>query len=310
VAISRIKMGTLDLFTHNKQTVREMNTKLIDRYLGNRKGSLRYIGLPASTLTDVIQWKEYFQYFSAVERGKPGEEYRYQHKLMLTAMQHGIAGRLNLLRGDMDEILMKGGDNFGNRVLYPYDVVSLDYSGGLVYKDDSGKAKRPQSIAKLFEEQAKRDRDFLLFISTNIDNEDQGEVRNALLDIERELNKLGVNVGQTVQGYIGHELEEARLKVYVPYLISNLAARWYQCEHAKAIYYEGNRGTRMMNFSTWLKRSQRYVAGRPSRQTIIHILNLPAYCCAEGDLEETDFGIPKIQVPKPIIAAQNNEEID
>ena len=303
-------MGNIDLFTRNKQTVREMNTKLIERYLGVRKGSLRYIGLPASTLTDILQWKEFFAHFSAVERGKPGEEFRYQHELMLTAMRNGIAGRLTLLRGELDEILLKGRDGFGNPVLYPYDVVSLDYSGGLVYKDASGNARRPESIAKLLEEQAAKDHNFLLFISTNLDNEDQGEVRNALQDIERELNKLGITISPTIQAFLSHELEEARLKVYVPYLIRNLAARWYQCEHAKAIYYEGNRGTRMMNFSVWLKRTKGHVAGRPSRQTIIHILNITAYCCANGDLAETDFGIPKVGVPTPILTVQNNENID
>lgn len=295
-------MGGIDLFTHNKQIVREMNTKIIERYLGTRKGSLRYLGLPASTLTDIIMWNEYFEHFSAVERGQPGEEYRYQHGLMLTAMQYRIAGRLTLLRGDLDEILLNGRDEFGNLVLYPYDVVSLDYSGGIVYKDASGKAKRPESIAKLLEEQAIKDQNFLLFVSTNLDNEDQGEIRNVLLDIERELNKLGINSSPTINGLVSHELQEARLKVYVPYLISNLAGRWYQCEHAKSIFYEGNRGTRMMNFSVWLKRTKEFVAGRPSRQTTIHILNLTAYCCTNGELVETDFGLPRVEVPAPTVA--------
>jgi hypothetical protein len=295
-------MGGIDLFTHNKQIVREMNTKIIERYLGTRKGSLRYLGLPASTLTDIIMWNEFFEHFSAVERGKPGEEYRYQHGLMLTAMQKGIAGRLTLLRGDLDEILLNGRDKFGNLVLYPYDVVSLDYSGGIVYKDASGKARRPESIGRLLEEQATKDQNFLLFVSTNLDNEDQGEIRNVLLDIERELNKLGINSSPTIKGLVGHELHEARLKVYVPYLISNLAGRWYQCEYAKPIFYEGNRGTRMMNFSAWLKRTMEFVVGRPSRQTIIHILNLTAYCCTNGELVETDFGLPKVEVPTPTVA--------
>ena len=287
---------TRDIFTPNKQKVREMNLRLIERYFGDRKGDLRYLGLPASTMMDVLQWQSYFQHITAVERGKLGEEYRYQHNLMLTAMQHGLAGRLDLLRGDMDEILLAGKDDFGNPVLYPFDVVSLDYSGGLVYKNDTGQAKRPESIGSLVEEQAGKNQNFLLFVSCNLDNEDQGEVQAVFVDVERELEKLGLSAHNTIEAYLIHELEEVRLKVYVPYLIGRLSARRYQCEHFKPIYYEGNRGTRMMHFSMWLKRTKDYVAGRPSRQTPVHILNLPAFHCANGELHESDFGIPRLVV--------------
>ena len=285
-----------DIFTLNKQKVREMNLRLIERYFKEHKGELRYLGLPASSMMDILQWQDYFQHFSAVERGRPGEEYRYQHDLILTAMQHGLADRLDLLRGDMDEILLNGKDDFANPVSYPFDVVSLDYSGGLIYKNDSGRAKRAESIENLLKEQSERIQDFLLLVSCNLDNEDQGEIRAIFHDIERELGKLGVNVRNTVQAYLSHELEEARLKVYVLYLIGRLSARWYQCEHFKPIYYEGNRGTRMMHFSIWLKRTGGYVAGRPSRQTLAHILNLPAFHCADGELGQTDFGIPRVMI--------------
>jgi hypothetical protein len=300
----RVEMAR-DIFTPNKQKVREMNLRLIERYFKDRKGDLRYLGLPASTMTDVLQWQSYFQHFSAVERGRPGEECRYQHDLMLTAMQHGLADRLELLRGDMDEILLSGIDDFSNCVLYPFDVVSLDYSGGLIYKNDSGRAKRAESIESLLREQSTRNQDFLLLISCNLDNEDRGEIRRVFHDIERELEKLGVNASESIPAYLSHELEEARLKVYVSYLIGRLSARWYQCEHCKPIYYEGNRGTRMMHFSMWLKRTAEYVAGRPSRQTLVHILNLPAFHCAGGELQETDFGIPRVMIG---VASQPEEQ--
>jgi hypothetical protein len=273
-----------------------MNLRLIERHFNKRKGTLRFLGLPASTMMDVLQWQNYFQHITAVERGEPGKEYLYQHDLMLTAMQHGLTGKLDLLRGDMDEILLAGRDGFGNPVSYPFDVVSLDYSGGLVYKNSTGWAKRPESIGCLIEEQAKRNQNFLLFVSCNLNNEDRGEIRAIFVDIERELEKLGLDAHNIIQAYMGHELEEVRLKVYVPCLIGSLSARWYQCEHFKPIYYEGNRGTRMMHFSTWLNRTLDYVAGRPSRQTLVYILNSSAFHCVDGELQETDFGIPKLMI--------------
>ncbi len=285
-----------DLFTPNKQKVREMNLSLIERFFEDRKGKLRYLGLPASKMTDVLHWQSYFQNITAVERGRPGEEYRYQHDLILTAMQHGLGGRLKLLRGDMDEILLAGKDGYGNPIRYPFDVVSLDYSGGIVYKNNNGRAKRPDSIGNLVVGQAEKNQSFLLFVSCNLDNEDRGEIRAIFDDIERELEKLGLSARSTISAYLRHNLEEVCLKVYVPYLVGNLSARWYQCEHFKPIYYEGNRGARMMNFSTWLNRTRGYVAGRPSRQTMVHILNLSAFHCVDGELQETDFGVPRLVV--------------
>ncbi len=283
-----------DLFTLNKQKVRDLNLRLIERHFSDQKGTLRYLGLPASTMTDILQWQGYFQHFSAVERGRPQEEYRYQHDLMLTAFQHGLVGRLFLMRGDIDDVLISGQDAFGNPVQYPFDVVSLDYSGGVIYKDQSGRAKRVQSIETLLRQQAASDRDFLLLISCNLDNEDNGEIRGVFVDIGNELQKVGVDAHTVINAYLKHPMEEVRLKVYVPYLIRRLSGAWYQCDIYKPIYYEGNNGTRMMNFSIWLKRAK-YAAGRPSPQSIVSILNLNAFHCVGGDVQETDLGLPRLK---------------
>lgn len=288
-------MRTWDPFSANKQKVREMDLLLLKRYFRKRKGELRYLGLPATTLVDLLLWKEYFAHFSAVERGNPGEEYRYHHDLVLTAMQTGLDDKLELFRGDIDDVLLQGEDNFGNVLRYPYDVVSLDYSGGLVYKDEQGIAKRPTSIQHLVREQAGIDQSFLLLLSCNLDNQDRGEITTVLDNVGRELGKLGLNVAAAVERYNQCEMEEARLKVYVCYLVGRLGTPWYQCEHCKPIFYEGNRGTRMMHFGTWLKRTD-LAAGEPNRQTLVDILNLPVFQCVSGDLQEYDFGIPVVTV--------------
>lgn len=285
-----------DLFTVNKQKVREMDTLLINRYLINRKGDLRYLGLPASTLTDLIIWNEYFSHYSAVERGRDEAPFIYQHNLMLTAMKYHLTSKLHLYRGDIDDVLLNGEDEFNSPLKYPFDVVSLDYSGGLIYKEEGGIAKRPDSIRALFTAQAERNADFLLLISFNTDNQDQGEIRKVISNLGRDLSKLGLNVAPVIQAYLDHELEEARLKIYAPYLIKQLATPLYQCEFAKPIFYLGNRNVRMMHFATWMKRTQEYVAGQPSRQTDVLILNLKVFQCSDGELTETDFNIPSYEV--------------
>jgi hypothetical protein len=280
-----------DPFTVNKQKVRELNLHLIERHFASCKGQLRYLGLPAESLRDILLWQDYFVYFAAVERGKPNEEYILQHNIELNAMKYGISDKLHLLRGDMDTILLNGRDEYGNLVEYPFDVVVLDYSGGVIYKNASGRSARTESIAEMIRNQAQHDQDFLLFIWCNLDNEDHGEIRRVFADIQRELVKLGVDVESTVAAYLAHEREEARLKVYVPYLIRNLGSPKYQTEAFKPVFYLGNRNTRMMNFSLWMERTVGYTAGRPSRQTLVHLLNLRAFECVGGQVQETDFGI-------------------
>ena len=285
-----------DLFGANKQKVRQMDTLLIDRYFGESKGNLRYLGLPASTLTELMLWRDYFAHFSAVERGNAEAPFIYQHNLVLTALQHNLASRLRLLRGDIDDILKVGTDEFGNSLLYPYDVVSLDYSGGLIYKDESGDAKRVEAIQSLITSQAQCNHDFLLFISINTDNHDQGEIRRVIENIGSDLNNLGLDTSEVIEAYLHHPNEEARLKVYVPFVITQLSSTQYQCEHFKPIFYSGNRDTRMIHFSAWMKRTREYAAGRPSRQTFVRILNLGVFECVDGQISETDFGIKSINV--------------
>lgn len=293
-----MKQMTKDPFTKNKVKVRELDFILIERSFKQRKGELRYLGLPASTLVELITWNDWFIHFSAIERGKSGYEFLEQHNLMLTALRYSLSEKLLLLRGELDDVLNNNQDQFENPVSYPFDVVSLDYSGGLVYKDPSGKSKRTQSISNLFSRQADHNKDFLLFISTNFDYGDDGEIDRVLQDIDRELTKIGVLENSTIKSILNNKSKsnEARLKVYVLYVIKSLTARWYKCELYKPIFYLGNRNTPMAHFAFSIKHNSNYVAGKPNLSDIVEILNLPAFVCKEGELTETNFNIPKITI--------------
>ncbi len=284
----------LDLFTINKAKVRELDFLHIKRHLKENKGKLRYLGLPARNLLELTLWDSFFCHFSAVERGRGDVGYLEQHSLLLTAMQTGLSDRLVLLRGEMDKILLEGKDDFQTAIQYPFDVVSLDYSGGVLYKDKHGKSKRIESISRMLGCQADFDKDFLLFISCNLDYEDHGEIKRVLGDIRRELAKMGLDANATIDTILKHDKEEARLKIYLPYLIKSLSDAWYKCDFLKPVYYLGNRDTRMMHFSFWLKRTSKYSAGKPSISGLLDILNLNVLSCHQGIIKETCFGIPKI----------------
>jgi hypothetical protein len=283
-------------FTINKQKVRELNLLLIKKYFEKRKEQLRYFGLPGEGMRDILLWKDFFAFFCAVERGKPGEEFLLQHNLRLSAFKYGISDKLHLLRGELDNILLKGYDDYNNSVEYPFDVIALDYCGGIIYKNSTGESARTGSIGELVRNQALHDKNFLLFLTCNLDSDDQGEIRKVFLDVQRELSKLGVNADPSIQAYLAHPKKEARLKIYVPYLIRTLSLSTYRCETFKPVCYLGNKETHMMNFSFWMERSSKYAAGRPNRQSLVQLLNLPAFECIEGNLSLVDFGIPKIEI--------------
>jgi hypothetical protein len=200
------------------------------------------------------------------------------------------------LRGELDNILLQGYDDYNNPVAYPFDVITLDYCGGVIYKNSTGQSVRAKSISELMRNQALHNNDFLLFLTFNLDNDDRGEIRNVFLDIQRNLNKLGIYADQTIKAYLSHSKKEAQLKLYVPYLIRTLSTSSYQCKTFKPVYYLGNRATHMMSFSFWMERSSKYTAGRPNRQSLVQLLNLPAFECVDGDLSPVDFGIPKIEI--------------
>src|SRR5687767_1017379 len=107
-----------DPFTVNKAKVRELDFALIKRHLKHNKTNLRYFGLPARDLIELRAWDSYFCHYSAVERGKGNEGYLEQHDLVLTAMKYGLADKLVLFRGEMDEILLRGRDEFYNSIQY------------------------------------------------------------------------------------------------------------------------------------------------------------------------------------------------
>jgi len=284
----------LDPFTINKAKVREVDFVHIKRHFKEDKGKLRYMGLPGRNLVELTMWSSFFCHFSAVERGKGDTGYVEQHHLLLTAMQTGLSDRIVLLRGEMDEILLNGKDDYQTPVQYPFDVVSLDYSGGVLYKDKSGKSKRVESISRMLGRQADFDKNFLLFISCNLDYEDHGEIKRVLGDFRRELAKIGIDANTAIQRILNHEKEETRLKIYIPYLIKSLSDAWYKCDFMKPIYYLGNRETSMMHFAFWLKRTSKYSAGKLSISDLLEILNLSTLRCHKGKIKETDFGIPKI----------------
>lgn len=291
-------MTTIARFTKNKQVVRDLQGETIRRYLKDKLGNIRYFGLPSDEMKDIIDWERFFSEFLVAERGIAPDNWERQHFLMLSAFKNKVLSKLVLLRGDIDRIILDGKDDHGNIVNYPFDVITLDYSGGLLYRDKQGEQYRLAAIRELVYKQGQHKADYLLFVSSNLDNCKDAEVQKTLQNIKTELLRYGANAEEIIGAYLNHEDDEARLKIYVPYFVNQVAASTnYNCETNNAIFYLGNQNTRMMSFRFWLEHDPRTTAPRFPRERLVQIINNPMIEIKEGECRETILGLPKLRKP-------------
>lgn len=288
-------------FTKNKQVVRDLQCQNIVQHFNDRLGNLRYFGLCSPEMKDVLDWAPLFASITAVERGVSGEEYRDQHQLLLTAARERILGKLTLLRGDIDAVLLSGQDDFGKPIAFPYDVISLDYSGGLFYKENKEEFKRLKAIQASIERQAACNFPCLLFISCNLDAIDEGEVKHTIENIRTELDRYGWNGQELCNAYLVHRNPVARLRLYVPYFVNQVAAKAHlACESERTISYCGNQGVEILNFRFYLKPDTRTMAPRFPQERLSQIINAPLIRIENGRQLDETLNLPKLRVPDNI----------
>ncbi len=278
-------MKMTGLFSNNKQQVRNLNYNFIERHFSKDKGNLIYMGLPSAEMADVLMWRDYINKIYAIEIGREGEEYVRQHNLMLTAAKQRLLDKVKLLRGDVDKIIIDKVDAFGNNLDFPFDLVVLDYCSGIIYAPNCGfKAMRLEALRKLFEYQAEFGKNFMLILSVNLDHNPA--------EIIKTLDEIGRMIGDNsvINELKNSPFEEARLKVYVLYIIASFAGSYYNIEFNKPIHYEGNKRTRMMNFSFFFKLNKNTFA--PKTKNIEVIVNKKMLQVKDGNISESEIELP------------------
>jgi hypothetical protein len=270
--------------TKSKDLIRGRYDKDIIKKESQRKNrQLIYFGLPGWRMLDVLGWKDYLEKIIAVERN---EEYR--HLLVNTAFYNGLDAQLQLLAGDIDEILIKGEDEFGTSPIEPtFDLVNLDYEGGILYKDLKGGSKRVNAIKKLFERQSIGKRDFLLLSTFNTRNRDNKEFNNTLDAINVQLASYHFDAGEIINWYKNARYD-FKIKIYFPYVLGRLAGvNRFSCLFHPPVTYQGSSGIRMIHFACSFKYAERMI----EEQSLIDILKLPMFEIIGSKMIECD--IPK-----------------
>ncbi|MGD0909793.1 MAG: hypothetical protein ABSA96_19590 [Candidatus Acidiferrales bacterium] len=243
--------GTVFRTNPNKDFLRRgYDTGHVERLFRSLGRPLKYLGLPAWEMLDILEWDKYLNRFTTIER-----EENQQHLMFLRANVKDIEHRLYSLYGEFDEILLTGRDQYGKMPEWPYDVVNLDYFGGLLYSDFS----RPQAIRKLIRNQATYKSSFLLIVTQHIrDCDTSGEKKSFLDDLRRSLKNSSIDaqrhgaIDRIIDWYAEPGTPDAaRQALYLNMLLRDVGeAEYFDVTSRPAILYAGTGGAVMIHFVT------------------------------------------------------------
>lgn len=243
------------------------------------EAGLRYLGLPGPELLDLLAWREFISTATAVEWGKTDI-------LELNILKNRLEGRVQVLRADIDELISSPEPRSRLR-WWPYSLVNLDYVGGLVNMTVSRESKRIQAIRGLIDESQAEP--FLLLLTLNLRDDDQGELDNLVDTEEQILSALGLSGVEevfTAHRELGHA---GLLKIYVPAFVMQLARRHKVVIHAPLLY----RGTQqMLHFAFEFHPYEDLVAGRITDwREVVSAINLELLVLDHpGELGKVDLG--------------------
>ncbi len=253
--------------TENKATIRRLWDRVIlERWRQKqRRNTLTYFGLPGPDVCDLIDWKDVLDRLRSGVKNL-GRTKREQKKaqedmgrLSTNLFIAGIDSGFQLLRGDIEAVILDGLDHDGNRpqindersahaARFGYDVVNLDFDGGIGYRDVNGAAKRVAAIKKLFERQ--EGHSFVLFLTINVRDTMGSEIEDYLRGLQTR------NRGPSWREKIGWYLSRAdgereyKLKATVPSFIHVISeSRVFQCTSRPPIAYVGHKQAHMIHFA-------------------------------------------------------------
>jgi hypothetical protein len=230
----------------NKDIIRRTFDKpLVKRDFEQKRRALVYFGLPSGGMYDVIDWKEFLGVIIAVERD-PDEK----RSMMRKAFSQKLLNRIQVLDGDVEDVLITGKDNSGEKPqIDKFDIVNLDYLGGLVVKDLKGNSRRVSAIRSLFARQSNAECDFRLFLTINVRNRDEGELDENVRTIEQRVTGFGWDASKTRDWYLARGVAQ-KMKLFVPSLFSNLAiGQRLSLSSYDAVAYASGERSNMLHFA-------------------------------------------------------------
>jgi hypothetical protein len=259
----------------NKDFIRsEVDFAQIDLWYRKVGRRLKYLGLPAWEMLDIITWERFLDRFTTIER-----EEDQQHLMFLRANVKDVEHRLHALYGEFDQILLQGRDRNGRVPDWPYDLVNLDYFGGFLYSDLS----RPKALRKLIANQANFQQGFLLIITQHLrDGDCIGEKSQFIEDLRRSLkgSTPDPRVCEAIDGlfdwYASPDTPDSfRQSLYMNVFFRDVGeTEHFDVECRPPILYSGTGNAQMMHFLTGFTYRPGIGHKAVSTQSLLELINL------------------------------------
>jgi hypothetical protein len=285
----------------NKDFLRtEYDYSHVERWCRKSGMRLRYLGLPAWEMLDIISWEKFLERFTTIER-----EENQQHLMFLQANVRDVENRLYSLYGEFDQILLSGRDKYGRGPEWPYDIVNLDYFGGFLYSDLS----RPRSIKKLISNQANFQRGFLLIITQHLRDADTlGEKGAFLEDLRRSLKSTTTagsahkTIDKVIDWYASPSTPDSfRQTLYMNVFLRDAGeADHFNVECRAGILYSGTGKASMVHFVTDFVFCPGIGHKTASAQSLPRLIDLGTLEVRDGAFASPALVAPKLAIPSQI----------
>ncbi|CAN5863744.1 hypothetical protein BH23GEM7_BH23GEM7_30700 [soil metagenome] len=289
--------------TPNKATIRtSWDDPLIRRWAARESRPLTYFGLPGPEIRDLIAWRDMLDARrTGVEEVGSGPRGRERadaaaSRMVKNAMVQGLGSGLQILRGDIADIILNATDVHGTRPLmaddqpvqhaqFRYDLINLDFDGGLGYQGSQQReAKRVTALKRLIERQ--KGHSFLLLLTLNVRHRLEDQMREFLCRLE---NRFGGrrDMDTAIHWFAeqGPGCQDQVLRATVPYVVRSAGElHGFDVWSHPPVAYTGHRGARMVHFAfelTWQHANLPAV----SPQDESGLLGLPLIECDEGELQ-------------------------
>lgn len=264
----------------SKAAIRERWDLPAIRAWANRVGGrLFYFGLPGSEILDLRCWGTLLRGASAVERiGSSSADREASaetiRRLEVNALVH-LPFQVEILRGDIEDVILNGLDADSNRpsrasagpaaaAAFSYDLVNLDFCGGLGYVVTSSKrVKRVRAIHKLIERQ--RDHSCLLIATLNIRSKLEGQIQDYLTQLRDTTGDTQVKRALEWFTELPTKGAEAqRLRAAFPLFVGRTAETFgMRCRMHPPIVYQGSSSSQLVHFVFELEAQEGRDLGAP-----------------------------------------------
>lgn len=298
--------------TENKKAIRlSWDKPLLARWHSNTGKELSYLGLTGPEIHDILDWRDHL---SAIRTGveSPGRTAKERlesantiRRLNMNLMINGLSSGFQLLRADVEDIFIHALDNDKNppqlndggpaqSARFAYDLLNLDFDGGLGYKDGQGNAKRITALKKVFERQ--KGHSFILFLTVNHRHTLGDEIKEYIKGLQQRGS--GSDWNDTLNWYLerGDGEEEYKLKITVPHLIRDAAeTNGFKCVCFPPVAYVGHKSARMVHFAFELEAqisNMRFFS--PDSDT--DLVQLPLLRCDKGLLQMASVQHPNLHL--------------